>query len=282
MKAGIFSGGGAFGAFTVGVLNRYRPDYNITYGTSTGALIAPFAALGDYQRLKELYTNTTSKDIFTYNPFDKNGHLSWIKVLWRLIRFKKTIGDTTNLYKSIKKNFTKEDYEKIKSMGKDVCITVCSLSDRVQRTNYVYLSRTSYENFCFYMWASTCVPVVCSVAKKGEFEYVDGGVTESTPIIRAIEDGCKDLDVYLHDAPEKNGIQKPTANIFNLAARVFRIMRQEIKSDDMLMANVYNRYADSDSKVNIKYYQPKNQLGDNALLFDKDKMLEWYSYGYNT
>lgn len=58
------SGGGAGGAFTVGVLNAWtetgrRPMFDIVSGVSTGALIAPFAFLGPQydDELKELYTS---------------------------------------------------------------------------------------------------------------------------------------------------------------------------------------------------------------------------------
>lgn len=65
------SGGGDNGAYGAGFLNGWtasgkRPEFKVVTGISTGALIAPFAFLGpkyDYV-LKEVYTNTSQKDIF--------------------------------------------------------------------------------------------------------------------------------------------------------------------------------------------------------------------------
>lgn len=64
------SGGGDNGAFGAGLLNGWtaagnRPEFKVVTGVSTGALIAPFAFLGPAydNRLKELYTNTSPKDI---------------------------------------------------------------------------------------------------------------------------------------------------------------------------------------------------------------------------
>ena len=66
------SGGGAYGAYGVGVLNGWsrkgdRPEFDIVTGVSTGALIAVFAFLGpEYdQMLRDLYVNTRTEDIFT-------------------------------------------------------------------------------------------------------------------------------------------------------------------------------------------------------------------------
>jgi len=66
------SGGGANGAFGAGFLNGWtrtgkRPVFKIVTGVSTGALMAPFAFLGqEYdEALHRFYTTTTAPDVFT-------------------------------------------------------------------------------------------------------------------------------------------------------------------------------------------------------------------------
>ncbi|MCI0586165.1 MAG: patatin-like phospholipase family protein [Planctomycetes bacterium] len=73
----VFSGGGAKGAFGVGVLwelSRRRPSlrWDIVCGTSTGALIAPFAALGADDpgaigELRSVYLNARKRRIVDSN-----------------------------------------------------------------------------------------------------------------------------------------------------------------------------------------------------------------------
>jgi len=65
------SGGGAYGAYGVGVLSGWtengdRPKFDVVTGVSTGALISVFAFLGEeYDALlRDLYTTTTNADIF--------------------------------------------------------------------------------------------------------------------------------------------------------------------------------------------------------------------------
>lgn len=67
----VLSGGGANGAYTVGVLNGWtasgeRPQFDIVTGISTGALIAPFAFLGSKydETLRRSYTECKEGDIF--------------------------------------------------------------------------------------------------------------------------------------------------------------------------------------------------------------------------
>lgn len=69
------SGGGAYGAYSVGVLYGWtqrgdRPCFDVVTGISTGALIAPFAFMGSSHdaQLKELYTSIDSRDIYRLKP----------------------------------------------------------------------------------------------------------------------------------------------------------------------------------------------------------------------
>ena len=66
----MISGGGAGGAFTVGVLSAWtkmgtRPQFDVVTGVSTGALIAPYAFLGQSydERLVKLYTSGIARNL---------------------------------------------------------------------------------------------------------------------------------------------------------------------------------------------------------------------------
>lgn len=68
------SGGGAGGAFTVGILCAWselgsRPSFKVVTGVSTGALIAPFAFLGSAydERLKNVYLSDEARSLVDIN-----------------------------------------------------------------------------------------------------------------------------------------------------------------------------------------------------------------------
>jgi hypothetical protein len=76
------SGGGSAGAFGSGILNGWtrqgtRPKFKVVTGVSTGALIAPFAFLGqDYDaQLKDAYTTIDPGKVFFLR--------GWISMLWQ-------------------------------------------------------------------------------------------------------------------------------------------------------------------------------------------------------
>lgn len=67
----VLSGGGAFGAYSAGVLVGWtqagtRPSFDVVTGISTGALIAPLAFLGPEHddELRHLYTTLRNDDLF--------------------------------------------------------------------------------------------------------------------------------------------------------------------------------------------------------------------------
>jgi predicted acylesterase/phospholipase RssA len=67
----VLSGGGAYGAFSAGVLAGWteagtRPQFDVVTGVSTGALVATLAFLGPDRdpALKRFYTTVTDNDVF--------------------------------------------------------------------------------------------------------------------------------------------------------------------------------------------------------------------------
>jgi hypothetical protein len=67
----VLSGGGAYGAYTAGVLAGWteagtRPSFDVVTGVSTGALVATLAFLGPERdpKLKQFYTTIRDKDVY--------------------------------------------------------------------------------------------------------------------------------------------------------------------------------------------------------------------------
>ena len=101
------SGGGGHGAFGAGLLYGWsqsgtRPEFNMVTGVSTGALMAPFAFLGESYdaHLKTLYTTISKKDVVRDRGY-------------ALALLSDGMGDTTPLYQLITKNITPELLRKI-------------------------------------------------------------------------------------------------------------------------------------------------------------------------
>lgn len=283
-KAAIISGGGCHGSFSVGLLEGLNHQYSKYYGVSTGSLISPLAALGEYKKLKEAYTSVRTKDITEKSAFKKNGHLNVKLVIWRALKSfigkKKTVGESKNLRKLIDKFITKDDFERLHYRDKEVIVFAYSLSyDEVVGFSS---KENSYEDFKDFIWYSANAPIVFSLEEKTRTpksdnieQWVDGGVKDVHVARLAFEEGAKEVHLFLH-TPKR--IRTKKANIKNTAhflMRIFNASRSEIIKDDLYEAIM----AAQIHKGKLLVYRPPHVLSSNSLVFNKEQMQEWYQLG---
>lgn len=275
MKTLVVSGGGSWGAYTVGRMLANKIDYDMAIGCSTGSLIAPFALLGKYDLLKEAYSSIENTDIFNVSVFNKKGKFSLYKALYRIITGKKTLGEHLPLLSLIKKYYTLEIHNEIILSKKELFITVCNITNKYKSTEYISHRDHDYDTFIKYIWASCAVPLVTSIVTINDNEYVDGGTTEGVPLLFAVLKDAHDIDVYLHE-PEikKEDRSSKICDVFHLATRILTVIKREMRNDDV-GAYYLDKY--STAKLNLKYMP--NELEKSALYFNKDVMKHWIEQG---
>lgn len=281
MEVLVISGGGSHAAYSVGKMQKKNINYDVAIGCSTGALIAPLAVLGQWDRLKEAYTTVTTDSIFEVNPFDEKGNIKWGRAMLRLILRKLSIGENKNLRKQISKFFTLEDYLMIRASGKDVIVTVCNISDKSSTTEYISIHDCEYEQFCDYMWASASVPLITSQVKINGDLYVDGGLTTPVPLLYVLEQEAwhlKNIDCYIHRPQEVEGKRKPIVNIFHYAARLLKVQRDQIINSDLVVGTRICKAQQIPISISYLPYE----LEVNALIFDPKAMSKWFDLGLNS
>ncbi|SHG24349.1 Patatin-like phospholipase [Flavobacterium segetis] len=285
MRALVISGGGSKGAFAGGVaeylLEIEKNKYDIFIGTSTGSLLIPHLALGNLSKIKRIYTNVDMTKIFDVNPFlvkNKNGiefvSINHFNVIWQFIKGKRTFGESKKLLTYIKRNFKIAEFENLKTLNMDVVITVTNLSKN--EAEYKSIHDCTYDEFCEWIWISSNYIPFMSLVTKNNDEYGDGGFSSLVPIREAITRGATEIDVVILETEinlEKAVVGK---NPFSLMIDLFRIALNQVEKHDIaigkLMANNKN------VKLNL-YYTP-TKLTNNALIFNKKVMKEWWKQGY--
>lgn len=179
------SGGGDKGAFAAGLLNGWsksktRPEFKLVTGISTGALIAPFAFLGEKYdaHIKDFYTNTKPKDIF--NP---RGVLAAI--------FSDAMADNNPLWKRLKKEINRTLLDEIAEEYKKGRLLLIGTTDLDARRGVIWnMTKIASSKdpralhlFRSIIIASTAIPgafppVMIDVeidGKKHQEMHVDGG-----------------------------------------------------------------------------------------------------------
>ena len=272
------SGGGSKGSWAGGAIQYLLEDgrdYDLYVGTSTGSLIAPLTSIREMSILKEGYTNITSDDIFSINPFDKNGEVRLWNAFKRVITLKRTLGETHTLRELIKKHFQEKHFDRLYKSDKEVIAVVANLTDK--RPEFKSSNNCKYEDFIDWLWASSNAPVFTSIVEKDGNQYTDGALFQHIPIQVAIENGATEIDVIVLN-PEGFGAVKRARinNIFQLFFRLMDIMQRKTAQDNIDL-NKLNSYG---KEVSINIYYTPYSLTENSLLFEKEQMNKWWEEGY--
>jgi len=279
-RALCISGGGAKGSFAGGLANKlYDNGYRWSnyYGTSTGALLSSFIPSYDFKTLKQIYTNVTNKDIFNKPPFNQKGKIRYLRVLWRTLIGKKSIGEAKNLFELIKKTYTNEIHNELLLKNKIIVACVTNFTKGI--VEYGYNNMLNYSTFIKYIFASASVPVAMDLVNINNEEYLDGGVMEHIPLQQAIDDGVDEIDAIIL-RPDYSEIKKiwESENVLNVAMRSLELLMKEISETDLIIGKLKNTL-NKDIKINL-YYVPENLTG-NSLIFDPEVMKEWWDLGYD-
>jgi len=192
----VISGGGDWGAFGAGVLKGWsraagehaRPQFDIVTGVSTGALIAPFAFLGDAQsieRIVQLYRNpqediAVSRGWLFFLP--RNPSLYILPGLERELR---SVLDRPMLERLAAEQRT----------GRALLVNTTNIDlgemrawDLLEESRSA-LARNDDSHLHGILLASAGIPAVFPARSIGDYLYVDGAITGNILYFADVQDG---------------------------------------------------------------------------------------------
>lgn len=274
MKALLISGGGSHGSFGVAKAEHlYNNDYDIVMGWSTGALISPLAAIGEFQLLKQLYFNVNQPDIFNVNPFDKNGNTNVLNVIKRTLLLKSTLGETKALKVLIDKYYTREHFEALHRFGKEVIIATSCLSSKNLKVEYFSSNHVDFETFKLAMWASASPLMFGSIVEINCKQYTDAGAVELISFDKAVRKGAEKIDAIIHRTQfePKEYITK-VKRWYDFLGRLLPAIMGETVTDDVYQGAKIARL--EGCEVNLHFM--KKEPGFASMIFDSNKMTQLY------
>ncbi len=299
----VVSGGGARGAWGVGIANFLDATgkrYAHIVGTSTGSLMAPLILLRKFDKLNRAYTSVSQKDIFTINPFRKDGG---IKLLNAICRFNKpSLGTTENLRTLIRQFITLEDYNLIRNDPSGLDFTVAIVNLRTLEPAYQSARQNpDYEQMVNWIWASANEPVFMSPyitknASGTEDYWVDGGVRNVIPIRQgmqiALDSNYQAVDVIVNSLPDADEPSStwPDGNptLFKTLIRTLDTYGSGTREMNMTIGSLLSELGrapamqsetaladESEPSITLTFYfMPSDlfQLIPNELIFEQGKM----------
>ncbi|MBD0832138.1 patatin-like phospholipase family protein [Aestuariibaculum sediminum] len=286
MRALVISGGGSKGAFAGGVaqylIEEMKRDYQLYLGTSTGSLLVSHLALQEIDKIKKVYTSVTNNDIFSVCPFvvkqkhgSQNIAINHVNVLLNMLRGSKTFGESYHLKSLIKKTFTQDEFNTLKQSHKDIVVTVSNIS--LNQVEYKSIKDFSYEEFCEWIWISSNYTPFMTLVKKNGCEYADGGLGNMVPIEEAINRGATEVDAIILQTETTLYNRMPSRNPFSLMTNMFTFMLDRIESQNIKIG----KHVANHHNAIINFYYAPTVLTTNSLIFNKEKMTQWWESGYH-
>jgi predicted acylesterase/phospholipase RssA len=262
----VFSGGGAKGAFGVGVLSHFVEAFptlrwHVVAGTSTGALIAPLAALGARDRgalgvLREMYLGARQKKIISSN-------FGFPTILKAVVDLPEGVYNFRPLKELVKE--VMDDARLAQLAASDVAcvlnavnlqtghLVLCTQDAHRERIERWFIDRgeaqvsfLGYDRFRRAMRASSAVPAaVDPIGEKNalgdEEQLVDGGVLDIAPLRAAIAAGATHVVTVLMSPRLSSADAKYRDNLLQVATRSVDLLTDEILRNDVETAELVTR-----------------------------------------
>ncbi len=233
----VISGGGAKGAFAVGVLydlhTRFRETgwFSIVGGASTGALIAPLAAL--MAANPDIADEALDVLIECYTMHDTSDFLdrrSWFKVL----RKRDCINESRPLRELMESRFLPEWFDWLKCPDSPDCYVVYTNLRTGQRVTVSLKDEAvTRERFLTAVLASASVPVLMEATYVDDDPCYDGCLRDLLPFERAVDLGATTIVPVFLD-PEVLEERDEGLNRFDrILARAFSILVDEVGKNDL-------------------------------------------------
>lgn len=277
-RALVLSGGGARGAYEIGVLKALKErgiEFDLAFGTSIGGINAAFFVQGKIDKLEELWRTVKATDVFRFPTIQQIRHIL-VGSRWGLF-------DTTPLeqllYREMDVDLFKQSRTKVGFLTTDLC----TLETRLITTDDI----ETQKDFIDILMASSALPILFPARSlHGEGFWIDGGLVRNTPIQTAINMGAKEIYIVLLEA-ETDGVC-PT-NIMQVLTRCADILLYASARDGIRLVNEYNKLVESNQfedaeadiqKLVIRVFQPQDRVNLTVLDLDPLRSTRLIEQGY--
>ena len=273
----VLSGGGARGAYEVGVvkaLTRQGINFDLVIGTSIGAINAAFVAQGDMERWQNVWYRLRTSDIY---------HGLSARRIVQLIRGGcMGILDATPLESVLRAELDLQIIKKGTTTA-GWCITdLCSLETLLVTTDDLLCT----EEFIDTLMATSAIPLFFPPRSfRGKGLFIDGGIVRNTPVKFALELGVEEVYTVLLNSVAAE--TRPT-NLMESFTRTVELILDSSARNAISFANFYNtvlskEIAEGNSVprcLKLHVLKPRETLSASMMEFDPDQSRTLIEVGY--
>ena len=242
----VLSGGGAKGAFQVGVLDALitarKVNFDIAVGTSTGAIQAAAVAQHDIAKLIDFWTSIKGPD----DIYRKRGG-----TFLNIITGQPSMYSVEPLRKLLKKTV---DTQKIRATGKKLRIGVVNLT-----TGELRIVAENADNIADWVYASCAMPFVFPPQDSRDSlghdeQWVDGGARDVTPLDAALNERPRAILVVRASAPAAMKAGKKYKSLVSIGLRAVDILQNEVSTNDLKNVNLINQLLNARDRQRLELH----------------------------
>jgi NTE family protein len=242
----VLSGGGAKGAFQVGVLDALitgkKVNFDIAVGTSTGAIQAAAVAQNNIAKLIEFWTSIKGPDdIYRKRAGTFLNIITGQPSMYSVEPLRKLLNQTI-------------DTQKIRATGKSLRIGVVNLT-----TGELRIVGENADNIADWVYASCAMPFVFPPqdsrdALGHDEQWVDGGVRDVTPLDAALNELPRAVLVVRASAPAGPAAPKKYKSLTSIGLRAVDILQNEVSTNDLKNVNLINQLLNARDRQRIELH----------------------------
>ncbi len=259
----VLEGGGTRAIYTSGVLDAFIEEgieFPYVIGVSAGSCNGVSFIGKCHRRQHDITINyCNDKRYMSLQSMVKNGE--YLNTDW--------------IFGELSYDLCPLDYDTYEKSGSVMCAVVTNAA--TGKAEYMY-PKGAFRDGCPELEASCCLPGATKGIVIGDQLYFDGGLVDSIPLERALEDGCQKCVVIL--TQHKGYQKKPTSSRLVKLFKKYPLVAEAVKNRH----NEYNaqlEYVYSMQEQGLAYViQPNAPLGASTLEKDLSKLEAIYQLGY--
>ena len=262
----ILEGGGMRGVFTCGVLDNFMDRgirFPYTIGVSAGACNG-LSYLSN-QRGRAKYSNIDLLKQYRYIGFKQ-------------LLFKGNIMDFDLLFDDFPNRIIPYDYETYAQTTEIFEMVTTSCKKGIA---CYYREKQNPARIIEIVRASCSLPFVCPIAEVDGEPMLDGGITDSIPLLRARSQGYDNNLVIL---TRNKGYRKPVrpSRIPPLFYRKYPALRQAIRQRNALYNEQLSLVEQLEAQGELTVIRPQKPIEVDRMERDPQKLLRLYEEGYHS
>ena len=261
----VLEGGGNRGIFTSGVLDAFIEN-GITFPYVVGV------SMGSCNAASFIAKNIHRQHDFIINHCHDKKYMG----LWSY----RNTGEFLNMdwiFGDLCYNTHPLNYDEFENSGSVLCAVLTNAL--TGKAEYFY-PKDLREYGCPVIRASCSMPLVTKGVDIGSIHYFDGGIADSIPLKKAIEDGCKKTVVIL--TQDESFVKQPVSasKLIKMLYRKYPLLTDAL-ANRHIMYNEQRKFVEEEEKKgNILVIRPSKPLNCSSMERDITKLESIYQLGY--